>query len=332
MLRRRFPRATILTFWHIPWPNAERFAICPYQDELLEGLLGSSIVGFQTPQFCHNFLESVDRTLEVRVAKHELDVVRQQRSTLVRSYPISIEWPARWSASAPDPDTCRGQVRRSWSLRRNEAGGLQDHGLQRAGGAAPVERTLDGVGAPDRWRSCRSVRRAARDRSLSRVRNKVHRGGPVERAVWQRQCLRLRSSIGTASHRGLPAYRAADVCYVSSLHDGMNLVAKEFISARDAERGVLMLSRFTGAARELTEAVVVNPYDLEGVADTLRVALMMSPVEQSERMRALRAQVAEFNVYRWAGRMLPDATRLRPRERLQVRLAGRGGHRVARTP
>ena len=110
----------------------------------------------------------------------------------------------------------------------------------------------------------------------------------------------------------------------------MNLVAKEFISARDDERGVLMLSRFTGAARELTEALVVNPYDLEGVADTLRVALKMSPTEQHERMRALRAQVAEFNVYRWAGRMLLDATRLRQRARLQVRLAERSGHRLAR--
>ena len=110
----------------------------------------------------------------------------------------------------------------------------------------------------------------------------------------------------------------------------MNLVAKEFISARDDERGVLLLSRFTGAARELTEALVVNPYDLEGVADTLRVALMMSPAEQRERMRALRAQVAEYNVYRWAGRMLLDATRLRQRDRLQVRLAGRGNTRSAR--
>src|SRR6266576_6227071 len=110
----------------------------------------------------------------------------------------------------------------------------------------------------------------------------------------------------------------------------MNLVAKEFISAREDERGVLVLSRFTGAAREFTEALVVNPYDLEGVADTLRVALSMSPVEQRERMRALRAQVAEFNVYRWAGCMLLDATRLRQRERLQVRLAGRGNHRSAR--
>jgi trehalose-6-phosphate synthase len=111
----------------------------------------------------------------------------------------------------------------------------------------------------------------------------------------------------------------------------MNLVAKEFVSARDDERGVLVLSRFTGAARELTEALVVNPYDLEGVADTLRVALTMSPIEQRERMQALRSQVAEYNVYRWAGRMLLDATRLRQRERLQVRLAGRAHRRLART-
>ena len=116
MLRRRFPRATILTFWHIPWPNAERFSICPYQDEILEGMLGSSIVGFQTPQFCHNFLESVDRALEVRIGRQELDVVRQQRTTLVRPYPISIEWPSRWSSTVPDAATCRAEVRAELSL------------------------------------------------------------------------------------------------------------------------------------------------------------------------------------------------------------------------
>jgi trehalose 6-phosphate synthase len=124
-------------------------------------------------------------------------------------------------------------------------------------------------------------------------------------------------------------YRAADVCYVSSLHDGMNLVAKEFISARDDERGVLMLSRFTGAARELSEALIVNPYDVEGVAETMRKALLMAPAEQRDRMRALRAQVAQFNVYRWAGRMLLDASRLRQRERLHVRLSGKVSARTA---
>ena len=115
--------------------------------------------------------------------------------------------------------------------------------------------------------------------------------------------------------------RAADVCYVSSLHDGMNLVAKEFVAARDDERGVLVLSRFTGAARELTGALVVNPYDLEEASAALAAALAMSPGEQAERMRAMRRLVAEFNVYRWAGRMLADAARIQQQVRLTDRLA-----------
>ena len=115
-------------------------------------------------------------------------------------------------------------------------------------------------------------------------------------------------------------YRAADVCYVSSLHDGMNLVAKEFVAARDDEQGVLVLSHFTGAARELTEALSVNPYDLEEASAALAAALLMPKEEQRDRMRAMRTLVAEFNVYRWAGRMLVDAARLRRRERLSGRL------------
>jgi trehalose 6-phosphate synthase len=115
-------------------------------------------------------------------------------------------------------------------------------------------------------------------------------------------------------------YRAADVCYVSSLHDGMNLVAKEFIAARDDERGVLVLSQFTGAARELTEALVVNPYDLDEASDALAVALRLTAEEQRDRMRSMRSFLAEFNVYRWAGRMLVDAARLRRRDRLTGRL------------
>jgi trehalose 6-phosphate synthase len=115
-------------------------------------------------------------------------------------------------------------------------------------------------------------------------------------------------------------YRAADVCYVSSLHDGMNLVAKEFVAAREDERGVLVLSQFTGAARELTEALVVNPYDLEEASSALAAALAMSPEEQGDRIRSMRAFIAEFNVYRWAGRMLVDAARLRSRDRLTGRL------------
>jgi len=110
-------------------------------------------------------------------------------------------------------------------------------------------------------------------------------------------------------------YRAADLCYVSSLHDGMNLVAKEFVAARDDEAGVLVLSRFTGAARELSDALLVNPYDLEEASAALAAALGMGRDEQRARMRSMRALVAEFNVYRWAGRMLVDGGRLRKKDR-----------------
>jgi trehalose 6-phosphate synthase len=336
MLRRRCPRATILTFWHIPWPDAERFSICPYQAELLEGLLGSSIVGFQTPQYCHNFLESVDRTLEVRVARRDLDVVHQQRTTLVRPYPISIEWPSRWGAAVPSVQTCRAEVRAALALpadaklvvsvdRMDYTKGMEERLLT-------IERTLE------RWPQSGPPLAFAQVGAPSRVRIDRYRefGDRVRSEV-----VRLNARFGGDRYRPVhlidrhcePAevftlYRAADACYISSLHDGMNLVAKEFIAARDDEAGVLVLSRFAGAARELTEALIVNPYDLEGVADTLGTAVMMLSVEQRERMRALRAQVAEFNVYRWAGRMLLDATRVRERERLQVRLAGKSGRKI----
>jgi trehalose 6-phosphate synthase len=337
MLRRRFPRATILTFWHIPWPDAERFSICPYQREILDGLLGSSIIGMQTPHYCHNFTESVDRTLEVRVARPDFDIVSQQRTTMVRAYPISIEWPPR-CASVPDVAISRAEVRQALGLspdtkivvsvdRLDYTKGIEERLLT-------IERTLERwqnsgplafvqVGAPSRIRIGRYRELGDKVRSeVSRLNAKFSRGGQPTVILLDRHC---------EAPEIFRLYRAADACYVSSLHDGMNLVAKEFISARDDEGGVLLLSRFAGAARELTEALIVNPYDLEGVADTLRAALMMSQTEQRERMRALRSHVAEYNVYRWAGRMLLDATRLRQRERLHVRLAGRTGRRLVRT-
>jgi trehalose 6-phosphate synthase len=106
-------------------------------------------------------------------------------------------------------------------------------------------------------------------------------------------------------------YRAADLCFVSSLHDGMNQVAKEFIAAHDDERGVLILSQFAGAASELAEALIVNPYDMDQCAAALQLALAMPESEQRDRMRLMRALVREFNIYRWAGRMLLDAARMR---------------------
>ncbi|MEQ1868526.1 MAG: trehalose-6-phosphate synthase [Vicinamibacterales bacterium] len=332
MLRRRLPKATILTFWHIPWPNAERFSICPYQREILEGLLDSSIVGFQTPQHCHNFIDSVDRALEVRVVRPDLDIVRQQQTTAVRAYPISIEWPGRWGGGLADVATCRTEVRESLGLPANAKLVVSVDRMDYTKGLGErlltIERALEQwpanapplafvqVGAPSRVRIDRYRELGEHVRAeVERLNKTFGRGSYLPVTLIDRHC---------EPPEVFRLYRAADVCYVSSLHDGMNLVAKEFVSAREDDAGVLLLSKFAGASRELTEALIVNPYDLEGVAETLLKALAMSPAEQRERMRALRGQVAQANVYRWAGRMLLDASRVRQRDRLQVRLAGRG--------
>jgi trehalose 6-phosphate synthase len=328
LIRARLPRATIISFWHIPWPNAERFGICPWKDELLEGLLGSSVVGFHTQLHCNNFTEAVDRNLEARIDREETSVLHQGHRTLVRSYPISIEWPSRWGELAPPPQECRRQV-------------LQELGLPSG--------TLLGVGV-DRLDYTKGIeeRLLAVERLLEREpalhgrfvfvqlaapsRTEIERYRELSVRVEQ-LAARINQRFGRGPHLPIillrahhePAevfryYRAADVCYVSSLHDGMNLVAKEFVAARDDERGVLVLSHFAGAARELPEALIVNPYDIEQASAALGMALAMSPDEQRDRMRAMRSLISEFNVYRWAGRMLRDAARLRQRERLRGRL------------
>jgi trehalose 6-phosphate synthase len=329
MIRERLPRATVLAFWHIPWPSAERFGVCPWHREILEGMLGSSIVGFHTLQHCNNFLEAVDRFLESRIDRERTSVVLGGSESLVRPYPISIEWPDRWALSAPPVPECRREVAAELGLgpdallavgvdRLDYTKGIEDRLLA-------VERLLERfprlrgrltfaqLAAPSRTLIAEYQGLNERIEALAaRINSRFAEG------AWRPIAL-------SRSHHEPPAVfrylRAADVCYVSSLHDGMNLVAKEFVAAREDERGVLVLSRFTGAARELTEALLVNPYDLEEASAALATALSMDPAEQAERMRAMRAHVSEFNVYRWAGRMLTDAARLRNQGRLSTRLS-----------
>jgi trehalose-6-phosphate synthase len=328
LIRERLPRATVITFWHIPWPNSERFGICPWRTELLEGMLGSSILGFHTQSHCNNFMDSVDRFLEARIDRDRNAVVQQGRATLVRPYPISLEWPVRWLKDLPSPVECRAAVRAELGLGPDAVLGV---GVDRLDYTKGIEERLLAVERLlERFPSLRGrftfVQLAAPSRTeIERYRQLGARVEEVAARINDRfgggryLPIRLRKA-----HHEPPAvfryYRAADVCYVSSLHDGMNLVAKEFVAAREDERGVLVLSEFTGAARELTEALVVNPYDLDAAGAALARAVSMSIEEQRERMRAMRAFVAEFNVYRWAGRMLVDAARIRRRERLTGRL------------
>jgi len=331
MIRKRLPAATVIVFWHIPWPNAEQMGICPWRNELLEGLLGSSILGFHTQLHCNNFVDSVDRYLETRIDREHNAVVMQGRRTLIRPYPISLEWPVHWLENAPTPEECRAQV---WAELGLKPDALLGVGVDRLDYTKGVEERLLTVEVLlERYPEFRGRFSFAQLAAPSRT--KIQRYKELNETV-ERLAERINSRFGSDSYRPIILlrfhheppevfrfFRAAHLCYVSSLHDGMNLVAKEFVAARTDLRGVLVLSEFTGAARELTEALIVNPYDLESSSDALAAALMMPEDEQEDRMRPMRSLLAQFNVYRWAGRMLVDAARLRNQERVAERLAER---------
>jgi trehalose 6-phosphate synthase len=332
MIRERLPRATIITFWHIPWPNAERIGICPWRDELISGLLGSSILGFHTQQHCNNFIDSVDAFMESRIDRESNAVIQGPRRTVVRPYPISIEWPVHWLSQVPPVLEARVQVRKELGLAEDALLGV---GIDRLDYTKGIEERLAAVDQllarhPEFRGKFTFIQLAAPSRTkIPRYRELNERVEAVAaeiNAKWSSGT--YRPIVLLRSHHEPTAvfryYRAAELCYVSSLHDGMNLVAKEFVAARDDERGVLVLSQFTGAARDLTEALIVNPYDLRQASDALAAALRMPVEEQMERMRSMRRMVSEFNVYRWAGRMLVDAAELRRKERMSGRLGATG--------
>ncbi len=332
MIRKALPKATIITFWHIPWPNPESFGICPWREEILEGMLGSTIMGFHTPFHCRNFLETVDRYLEVRIEPESSTISRQGKLTLVENYPISIQWPPPWQETQPSVQDCRREVLQSTGLPKDGLIGLgvdrQDYTKGILERFRAVENLLEAH--PEMIGRFTFIQIAAPSRSTledyqmfaAQVRSLADRiNGRFARGAYRPICLRAEHHEPEVVNR---FYRAADVCMVTSLHDGMNLVAKEFVASRDDEQGVLVLSQFTGAAHELHESLIVNPYHIEQTAEALYQALTMPDFEQRERMRSMRALVRDFNVYRWAGRMLLDAARIRQRERLALRIGGAG--------
>src|SRR5665213_1199941 len=331
MIRQRLPAATVIVFWHIPWPNAERMGICPWRNEILQGLLGSSILGFHTQLHCNNFLDSVDRYMETRIDREQNAVVMQGHRTLIRPYPIALEWPVHWVETAASPEECRAQVWRDLKLKPNALLGV---GVDRLDYTKGVEERLLAVELLlERYPEFRGRFSFAQLAAPSRT--KIDRYRELNETI-ERLAERINLRFGEDGYKPIILlrfhheppevfryFRAADLCYVSSLHDGMNLVAKEFVAARTDLKGVLVLSEFTGAARELTEALIVNPYDLEGSSDALAAALTMPVEEQQDRMRSMRSLLVQFNVYRWAGKMLVDAARLRNQERVTGRLAER---------
>lgn len=326
MIREKLPAATIISFWHIPWPNPESFLICPWKEKLLHGLLGSTILGFHTNHYRNNFIDTVDRLLEARVDHEHSKILFNGHETLIESYPASIIWQS--AASEVDCSEERQKLCTTLGFPENVKIIIGVDRFDYTKGIperfAAYERFLEL--SPDWQGQVVFIQIAAPSREHINDYKALHKRTTQQVEIINRRfgteqvpAIILRDHFH--SHEQINTlYRAADVCIVSSLHDGMNLVCKEFIAARDDEQGVLLLSQFTGASRELPEALTINPYHREGMATAIRQALEMPPSEQRERMANMRTTVRDANVFRWAGRMLSDASRQRLQQRIEHRV------------
>jgi trehalose-6-phosphate synthase/uncharacterized membrane protein affecting hemolysin expression len=323
MIKEARPDARVAIFWHIPWPNSEAFGICPWQRELVSGLLGADLIGFQIQAHCDNFLETVDAALESRIVWERFAVKRTGHTTFVRPFPISVDFreSQRGPHSQVSPYVLRSDLLKKLGIKANFLGvgvdrvdytkGLLERlrGVERFLEKWPANRekfTFVQIGAPSRT----EIKRY--HDFLQELEAEAARiNARWQTAEWKPIVLLTRHH----SHEEiLPYYRAADLCMVTSLHDGMNLVAKEFIAAREDEEGALILSQFTGAARELRDAIIVNPYDVEQLAEGIRLALEMDTEERQARMRLLRSVVKHHNVYEWAGNLIAELSEIRIEE------------------
>jgi trehalose-6-phosphate synthase len=320
MIKEARPDARVAIFWHIPWPNPEAFGICPWQRELVSGLLGADLIGFQIQAHCDNFLETVDAALESQIEWERFAVKRGGHVSFVRPFPISVDFreSQRELESQTSPYVLRAELLDKLGIKANFLGvgvdrvdytkGLLERlrGVERFLEKWPEYRgkfTFVQIGAPSRTEIQRY------HDFLQEVEGEAARiNARWQTADWKPIALLTR-------HHGheeiVPYYRAADFCMVTSLHDGMNLVAKEFVAARDDEGGALILSQFTGAARELRDAIIVNPYDAEQLAEAIHVALEMNTEERQARMRLLRTNVKHHNVYGWAGNLITELSEIR---------------------
>jgi trehalose-6-phosphate synthase len=313
------PHARVAIFWHIPWPNPEAFSICPWQQELLDGLLGADLIGFHVQAHCNNFLSTVDRVLEARVDWEHFSVKRKDHWSSVLPFPISVEF----LEEAEDPAGNDAAEERSALIAElGIEASLLGVGVDRMDYTKgiierfqAVESFLESypryqgkftfiqIGAPSRSHIQRyaDFQREVEDEA-NRINERFRRG------KWRPIVLLNRQHSHEEVRR---YYRAAHLCMVTSLHDGMNLVAKEYVAARQDERGVLILSRFTGAARDLRDAVIVNPYDIRSTGEAIAQALEMDVGEMVDRMRRMRRSVKEHNIYWWAASLIGELCELR---------------------
>jgi len=320
MVKEARPDARVAIFWHIPWPNPEVFGICPWQRDLLDGLLGADLIGFHIQSHCNNFLETVDRGVEALTEWDRFAVNRQGHITRVRPYPISVAF------SDPAPLLPEGS-----SVGKQRAALFAELGVEASLLGVGVDRVDYTKGIIERFRGIEHfldqhpayLRRFTFVEIGAPSRTDIDRyrlfldevSAEADRINARFQAGRWKPIVLLKKHHSHEEisrfYRAASVCLVTSLHDGMNLVAKEFVAARDDERGVLILSTFAGASHELSDALLINPYDVQQLAEAIHQAIEMPEDQQSLRMQRMRQIVREHNVFRWAANLLSDLTEIR---------------------
>jgi alpha,alpha-trehalose-phosphate synthase [UDP-forming] len=318
MVKEARPDARVAIFWHIPWPNPEVFAICPWARDLVDGLLGADLIGFHIQSHCNNFLSSVDRSVEALTAWDRFEVNRKGHLTRVRPYPISVSMTENGHEETKNTGELVAQICNDLNIHASILG-------------VGVDRVDYTKGILERFRAIEKFLEL--NPSYQRRFSFIQIGAPSRTAIDRYQKLldevdqeaaRINARFQAGrwmpivllkkhhSHREIARfYKAASVCMVTALHDGMNLVAKEFVASRDDDRGVLILSTFAGAALELSDALLVNPYDVQQVAGAILRALEMPSEEQTTRMQHMRANVREYNIYRWAANLLSDLTEIR---------------------
>jgi trehalose-6-phosphate synthase len=317
MIKERRPDATVALFWHIPWPNPEVFAICPYQQEILDGMLGCDLIGFHVQFQCNNFLDTANRLIECRVDTEKFSVVRKTKETFIRSFPISVDGYLSGRIPASQEETIK-RIKEEYSLQGKIVGiGVEriDYTKGIIERILAIDRFLEKypeyknkfvfiqLAAPSRTHIKRYHELMGEIDELIEKKNWKYSDGDWKPIIYLKRYF-SQEEIG-------PYYQLADFCIVSSLHDGMNLVAKEYVASRADLSGALILSKFTGASRELTDATLINPYSIEEFADAIKFTIEMPADEKKRRMEAMRRIVSDNNIYKWAGNIITELTSLK---------------------
>jgi len=312
-LKEKNPNIITSHFWHIPWPNPEIFRILPQRKEMLEGLLANDLLGFHIRYHCDNFMACVDKELECRIDREHFVVTRGGHNTSVKPFPISIDFEETSSfAHSKEVEEKMEELKEEFDLSGYEHVLI---GLDRVDYTKGIPEKIKAVDKfLDKYPDMKEKFVFLQMGGLSRIHIPTYKNlndqinSLVEEINWKHSTdtwspIKLvRRYLGYIELLAL--FRLGDVCIVSSLHDGMNLVSKEYVSARFDLKGMLLLSQFTGAARELNEAMLINPYDLDEFADSIKKALDTSLEEKKRILTKMRQAVKTDNIYRWAGKVL----------------------------